>query len=75
MRQETRNYYAAISRLAAKRNLTMADVERKAGLSKGIINKWRVSSPSVDKLIKVADALNITVNRIIKEADLQDDKE
>ena len=75
MRQETRNYYAAISRLAAKRNLTMADVDRKAGLSQVIINKCRVSSPSVDKLIKVADALNITVNRIIKEADLQDDKE
>lgn len=75
MRQETRNYYAAISRLAAKRNLTMADVERKAGLSQGIINKWKTCSPSVDKLIKVADALNITVNRIIKEADLQDDKE
>lgn len=75
MRQKTRNYYAAISRLAAKKNLTTADVERKAELSRGVISKWKISSPSVDKLIKVADALNITVNRIIKEADLQEDKE
>lgn len=65
----------AISRIAYKKNLTLADVERKAGLSQGIISKWKTCSPSVDKLIKVADALNITVNRIIKETDLQEDKE
>lgn len=69
MRQKTRDYHTAISHIATKRNLTIADVERKAGLSKGIIGKWRTSSPSVDKLIKVADVLNVTVNKIIKETD------
>lgn len=74
MRQKNRDYCAAINRIANKRNLTIAEVERIAGLSQGIISKWRTSSPSVDKLIKVADALNITVNRIIKEVEATTDK-
>lgn len=51
--------------------LTIKALERKAGFSNATIRKWETQKPSYDKVVKVADCLNVTLNWLItgKEAD------
>lgn len=57
--------YDIISALAKERKITIASIEREAGLANGSICKWNHVSPSVGNLKKVADALGVTVNDLI----------
>ncbi len=59
--------YENISRFCEKKGLTIKQLETKAGLKNGAIGKWRASSPTVKNLQKVADALGVSVNTLLKE--------
>ena len=48
--------------------------ERKAGLAKGTIYRWKKASPTVSNLKKVADALGVKIEKLIKEG-RNDDKQ
>lgn len=58
--------YQNVVELAAKRKMSLSEVERKSGLGKGIISKWKTKSPNLDSLQAVAETLNTTVARLIK---------
>lgn len=47
---------------AAARNMTIAELERRAGVANGTISKWDTSSPSYDKVVKVADVLELSLD-------------
>lgn len=49
--------------------LSISETERRAGLARGHIDKWKESSPSVTNIKKVADVLGVTVDELIKERD------
>ena len=57
-----------ISRLCRDRKVSVAALERELGFGNATIRGWKVSSPSVDKLKKVADFFGVTVDSLIQEA-------
>ncbi len=54
-----------IKDLAAEKRISLAELERRTGLSSGSITKWGKSSPSIDKLQKIADYFNVSTDYLI----------
>lgn len=61
--------YDNVVELVAKKNISIQRLEKDAGLANGTIGKWknRGSNPQIQSLQKVAAALGVTVNRLIRE--------
>lgn len=61
--------YENIKEFCKKKNLSISALEKKAGLGNGTIGKWKDSKscPTVETLVKIADALGVSVGRLIKE--------
>lgn len=51
-----------IKELAKKNNTTIKNLEITAGLGNGTIRRWDNSPPSADKLLKIANSLNTTMD-------------
>ena len=47
---------------AADRRITIAELERKAGVANGTIAKWDTSAPSYEKVARVADVLELSMD-------------
>ena len=58
------NLEMRIRAAAAARGLTVAETERRAGVSNGTVSKMRTSSPSIDKVVKLADALGVSLDSL-----------
>ena len=50
-----------------EKGMTIAELERKAGLKQRTIYKWDESVPSVEKVLAVADALGVTVDELVRK--------
>ena len=61
--------YTAIKLLCDKKGMSVTAVEKKAGLTNGLISKWDKSAPQINHLKKVADVLGVKVDTILREAD------
>ena len=51
-----------VDRITAKTDLKLAQIERTLGFGNGTIRKWDISFPSIDKVVAVADLINVTVD-------------
>ena len=58
------NLYKNIQTLCEDRKITIAEVERKANISNGSVRRWADSYPSIDKVARVAEVLNTTLEFI-----------
>ena len=58
----------AICRLAAKRGMSLNQLAKKAGIHPAVISRWKKYKPSYKNLEKVAKALGMSVNTLMKEA-------
>ena len=65
-RKEIRMIYENVVELAKKKKMTLSEVEKQSGISKGVISKWKTVSPNIDSLQAVAKTLGVTVNRLLK---------
>lgn len=54
-----------IRQICADRGISVRQVERDSGLSERTINRWDTNSPSIDKVIAVANTLGLTVDELI----------
>ena len=54
-----------IKYLCSQQGLNISKLEKQAGLKPKSINKWDQSSPSVDKVLKVADVLSVSVEELL----------
>ena len=54
-----------ITELCKEKNISLAELERQAGLKQRTVYKWDESVPSVDKVKAVADALGVSVDRLL----------
>ena len=52
-----------------EQGITLAELERKAGLANRTIYKWNESVPSVDKVLAVANVLGVTVDELVREGE------
>jgi transcriptional regulator with XRE-family HTH domain len=59
-----------IQRLCKTNKITIARLEREAGLGGGTISKWETSSPSGDKLLKVAEYFGVSVDYLLGKEDV-----
>lgn len=57
--------YDKIKEICEKKGISVASIEKEAGLSNGTIRKWNKSSPTVDSLKAVANVLKIRVEKLI----------
>ena len=65
-----------IRALANKKNMSLPQLEVELGLGNGTISRWRTSSPNTDKLRKIADYFNVSIDDLLgREVELtQKDK-
>ena len=57
-----------IERLCRERKISIAALEREAGIGNGVIRRWGELNPRVDLLKRVADRLEVSVDDLLKEA-------
>lgn len=58
--------YERIKAEADQMGLTIAELEKQAGLGNGVIGGWRTASPNARKLEAVADTLGVSVDYLLK---------
>lgn len=58
--------YENIKNLADVQKLSIAEIERRAGLANGTVGKWRHASPNAKSLQAVAKVLGVSILRLLK---------
>ena len=58
--------YENVEAIAIKRGISLAEVERKANLSKGAITKWKTASPTIKSLLAVSNVLEVSIEDLTK---------
>lgn len=58
--------YEKIKALCEERGISIAALEKDAGVGNGVIGKWRESAPNVDTLAKVAAALGVPLIKLLE---------
>lgn len=58
-----------IKRRCEANGMTIAELERKAGIGNGIIRRWDEMNPRLENLKAVAKALDVTVDELLKDGD------
>lgn len=64
-----------IKDLCTEKNITIAFLERKINLGNGTIRRWEKSSPSADKLQKIADYFNVSTDYLLGRTNTKTTKE
>lgn len=57
--------YDKIKEICKEKGMSVASVEKEAGLSNGVIGKWNKSSPTVENIQAVAKVLKVKVDKLI----------
>lgn len=57
--------HSRIVSLAQARNISIRQLERESGLSIGTIKSWNKTSPSIDKIEKIADYLDVSADFLL----------
>jgi transcriptional regulator with XRE-family HTH domain len=64
--------YSRIKSLCEKNSISFYELEKSTGLGNGAISKWRVSnSPSIDKVMRVAQYFNVTTDYLVGISDIE----
>lgn len=62
--------YEKIKELCSSGKTTISALERKLEFGNGTIHRWKIVSPSVDKLQRVADYFGVTVDYLLSASDI-----
>lgn len=57
--------YNKIKKLAKKKGISLFALEKELGFGNGTITKWKVSSPTLDKVKKVADFFDVKIEDLL----------
>src|SRR3989339_45395 len=62
--------------LRKKKNLSQAELGKKIGTSGDVIGRYErnIITPSIDVIIKIADALNVSIDYLVGKTNLEIDK-
>ena len=63
--------YERIKGLCQEHGTTIAELERELGFSNSTIRKWGQVSPSVDKIIRVANHFDVSVDYLLGMSDVK----
>ena len=59
------NIFYIIKNLCDKNKITIFELEKQIGVSRGILYTWKKSSPSVEKVKRVAEHFNISMDYLV----------
>ena len=66
--------YQRIKELCYQRGITISKLESDLGFGNSSIKKWeKISSPSIDKIVKVANYFDVTTDYLIGRSDIAED--
>lgn len=57
--------YEQIKDIANQKKVSIARLERDLDLSNGSVSKWSINTPSIDKIEKVANYFNISIDYLL----------
>lgn len=60
--------YDRIKAIANSDGISIRELENRTGFSNGTINKWRISSPSINNVQKIADYFKVSIDFLIGRA-------
>lgn len=64
--------YQRIKGLCERQGISISKLESELGFGSSSIKKWeRVSSPSIDKIVKVASYFNVSVDYLLGRTDIE----
>ena len=64
--------YMRIKELCKKNDITIAELERTLGFGNSSVKKWKnASSPSVDKVVKIAEYFNVSIDYLLGRSDIE----
>lgn len=55
----------SIKRICKDNNMTVSQLEKKLNISAGLISRWSKTSPSLDKIVDIADFFNLSIDEVI----------
>jgi len=61
--------YNKLKEICKEKDISIASVEKKAGLGNGTITKWNSSKPTIDNLKAVADVLEINIMNFLDDTE------
>lgn len=64
-------FYERIKALAKEKNVSINKIEHDCGISPGSLCKWDNIMPSVDKVKRVAEYLDVSVDDLLENIDLK----
>lgn len=59
--------YDNVKKLCDEKGITIAQLEREAGLQNGAIGKWRIFNPRITNLQAVAKVLKVKMEKLLQE--------
>ncbi|GCF95037.1 transcriptional regulator [Enterococcus florum] len=62
--------YEKIKTLAAEKKISIRLLEETLGFGNGVINRWRKNTPGIDKIEKVADFFDVSVDYLLGRSPL-----
>ena len=63
--------YEKIKELAAQRKVSISRLEEELGFANASLKRWKTSNPGADKLTKVADYFNVSVDYLLGNEELK----
>ena len=64
---KTPSLYTNIRTICGERHITIAELERAAGLGNGVVRKWNSASPTLRTVIAVAQHLGVTLDELLAQ--------
>lgn len=61
--------YDNVKKLCAEKNISVGQLEKTLGFSNGSINKWNENEPGIRKVQKVADYLQVSIEKLLQDHD------
>lgn len=65
--------YQTIAQICTEQGRSVSSVEREARFSAGTLRRWDSVVPGIDKLMKIADILGVSVDRLCGRDDFDDE--
>ncbi|OJT67014.1 helix-turn-helix domain-containing protein [Bacillus licheniformis] len=58
-----------VKQIADKKKMSIAELERKLGMGSNTLYRWKTQKPSIDKVQKVADYFNVSIDYLLGRSD------
>ena len=60
------NILMNVKEIADRKGLSLSQIEKRAGLSHGVIRRWDTRNPSAENVLKVSKVLGVNIYSLLK---------